>query len=70
MNSQPHFLLDLLRIIGQIQISLSSFFDEMVFPYLQQVKEEKGLPQEQHSLVIMDTFKGQDNDILKTDVRL
>ena len=41
------------------------FFDEIIFPYLQQVKEEKGLPQEHHSLVIMDTFKGQDNDILK-----
>ena len=40
-------------------------FDEIIFPYLQQVKEKKGLPQEQHSLVIMDTFKGQDNDILK-----
>ena len=41
------------------------FFDEIIFPYLQQVKEEKGLPQEQHSLVIMDTFKGQDNGILR-----
>ena len=27
------------------------------------MKQENGLPQEQHSLVIMDTFKGQ--DILK-----
>ena len=41
------------------------FFDEIIFPYLQQVKEEKGLPQQQHLLVIMDTFKGQDNGILK-----
>ena len=41
------------------------FFDEIIFPYLQQVKEEKWLPQEQHSLVILDTFKGQDNSILK-----
>ena len=41
------------------------FFDEIIFSYLQQVKEEKGLPQEQHSLVIMDTFKGQENGILK-----
>ena len=29
------------------------------------MKEEKELSQEQHSLVIMDAFKGQDNDILK-----
>ena len=41
------------------------FFDEILFPYLQQVKEEKGLPQEQHSFVIMGTFKEQDNGILK-----
>ena len=41
------------------------FFDDIIFPYLQQEKEEKGLPQEQHWLVIMNNFKGQDNDILK-----
>ena len=41
------------------------FFDEIIFPYLEKVKEEKGFPNEQHSLVIMDTFKGQDNDILR-----
>ena len=28
-------------------------------------KEEKGYPKEQHSLIIMDIFKGQDNDTLK-----
>ena len=41
------------------------FFDEIIFPYLEKVKKEKGFPNEQHSLVIMDTFKGQDNDILR-----
>ena len=41
------------------------FFDEIIFPYLKKKKEENGLPKEQHSLVIMDTFKGQDNDVLK-----
>ena len=40
-------------------------FDEIIFPYLQQVNEEKRLPQKQHSLVIMDTFKQQDNSIIK-----
>ena len=40
-------------------------FDEVIFPYIQQVKEEKGLPQDQHPLVIMDTFKRQDSGILK-----
>lgn len=41
------------------------FFMEIVFPYLENVKKENSLPQEQFSLVIMDTFKGQDNDVLK-----
>ena len=42
------------------------FFDEIIVHYLEKVKEEKGFPKKQHSLVIMETFKGQDNDILKT----
>ena len=37
----------------------------IVFSYLEKVKEENSIPKEQYSLVIMDTFKGQDNDILK-----
>jgi len=41
------------------------FFDEVIFPYLEEIKKQKGLPKEQRSLVIMDTFKGQDNDIIK-----
>ena len=41
------------------------FFDEIIFPYLQQVKQEKESPQKQHSLVIMGAFKGQDRGILK-----
>ena len=40
-------------------------FDEIIFLYLQPVKEEKGLPKEKHLLVIMNTFKGQENRILK-----
>ena len=41
------------------------FFEEIIFPYLKKVKEEKGFPNEQLSLIIMDTFKGQDNDTMK-----
>ena len=41
------------------------FFDEIIFCYPQKVKEEKRLPEEQHSVVIMDIFKGYDNGILK-----
>ena len=42
------------------------FFDKIIFHYLAKVKEENGFPKRQHSLVIMNTFKGQGNDILKT----
>ena len=40
-------------------------FEEIIFSYLKKVKNEKGFPEEQNSLIIMDTFKGQDNDIIK-----
>ena len=38
---------------------------DIVFPYLEKVKEGKCISKEQHSLVIIDTIKGQDNDILR-----
>ena len=38
---------------------------EIIFPYLEMKKYEKDYPKEQHSLIIMHTFKGQDSDILK-----
>ena len=40
------------------------FFQHVIFPYLKKVKEEKGYPEEQMSLIIMDTLKGQDNETL------
>ena len=40
------------------------FFEEIIFPYLEKVKNENGYPEEQHSLLIMDTFKGRDNETL------
>lgn len=33
------------------------FFNKIIFPYLEKVKEEKEFPKGEHSLVIMDTFK-------------
>ena len=36
-------------------------FKVMIFPYLAAKKKELGYPEEQRSLIIMDTFKGQDN---------
>ena len=41
------------------------FFNEIIFPYLENIKHKKGYPSEQFSLIIMDNFKGQDNDILR-----
>ena len=40
-------------------------FETVIFPYLNRIKENNGYPGEQKSLVIMDTFRGQDNDDLK-----
>ena len=39
-------------------------FQKVIFPYLKNVKLSKKYPKEQMSLIIMDTFKGQDNDIV------
>ena len=41
------------------------FFKELIFPYLDNTNRSKSYPLEQHTLIIMGTFKGQDNDILK-----
>ena len=38
-------------------------FEKIIFPYLEKVKREKCYPKEQMTLVIMDTFKGQENAI-------
>ena len=37
--------------------------EKVIFPYLKQVKESLHFPKEQMSFIIMDTFKGQDNDL-------
>ena len=42
------------------------FFEEIIFfTYLDKVKKENRYPNEQYSLIVMDNFKGQDNDTLK-----
>ena len=40
------------------------FFNKIIFLYIEKVKKEKYLPTEQMSLIIMDTFNGQDNDTI------
>ena len=37
----------------------------ILFPYSEKVKEKKCIWKEQYSLVIIDTFKGHDNGVLK-----
>ena len=37
-------------------------FKDIIFPYLEKVKVNLKYPKEQLSLIIMDTFKGQDNE--------
>ena len=44
----------------------ADLFESVIFPYLSQKKKEQGYPSEQYSLIIMDTFKGQDNDAIKS----
>ena len=39
-------------------------FQKVIFPYLKNVKLSKKYPKEQVSLIIIYTFKGQDNDIV------
>ena len=34
------------------------------FPYTEKVKKEKNLPKEQMTLIIMDTYKGQDRNTM------
>ena len=39
-------------------------FEKVIFPYLKQAKASLKYPKEQMSLIIMDTFKVQDNDVI------
>ena len=41
------------------------FFKEIIFPYFEDTKRSKSYPLQEHALIIIDTFKGQDNDKLK-----
>ena len=44
------------------QVKVTEHFEKVIFPFLDQIKERMGYPKEHMSLVIMDTFKGQDKD--------
>ena len=47
------------------QVKVTEYFEKVIFPFLDQIKERMGYPKEQMSLVIMDTLKCQDNDELR-----
>ena len=40
-------------------------FEKVIFPFFQKTRDKHRYAKEQTSLVIMDTFKGQENEILK-----
>ena len=44
----------------------ADLFEKVIFPYLRTKKIEVGYPQKQFSLIIMDTFKDQDNEEIKS----
>ena len=54
----PHFL----KTTGLTLKSLSAFLTRSFFLISKMFEKAKGYPDEQMSLIIMDTFKGQDND--------
>ena len=39
-------------------------FEKVIFPYRKQAKASLKYPKEQMSLIVIDTFKGQDNDVI------
>ena len=56
MIFQTSFRLASSKIIGQTHKFLSSFLKKLPFP-ISKVKKEKGFPEEQQSLVIMDILR-------------
>ena len=44
---------------------IESLIEKIIFPYLKPKKEELCYPKEKYSLIVMDTFKGQDNAEIK-----
>ena len=42
-----------------------NLFKVIIFPYLSAKKKDLGYPEDQHSLIIKDTFKGQENEEMK-----
>ena len=47
------------------QVKVTEHFEKVIFPYLDQIKENMAYPEEQMLQVIMDMLKGQYNDDLR-----
>ena len=50
--------------LSNTEISIE-FFEQIIVPYLKMVKKENRYPEEHYALIIMDTFRGQDNNRLR-----
>ena len=61
----PYFLVALTENPWQNTEESLKCFKEIIFPYLEDPKRSKSNPLKDYALIIMDTFKGQDNDTLK-----
>ena len=70
---QPVFMPHFLKTTG-LTLKRLLAFNNIVFPHFKNVRKAKSYPDEQMSLIIMDTFKAQDSDevakLVKTIVPL
>ena len=65
MNFLSHFFSVLWKTIGPTLTNQFNFLKILFFLYFEMVKEEKRCAKEQHCLITLGTFKGQDNEILE-----
>ena len=52
------------RLILMSRFLITIGLEKVIFPYLKQAKASLKYPKEQMSLIIMDTFKGQNNNVI------
>ena len=52
------------------QTKATEHFEKVIFPYLEKIKVQKGYLKEEMLLVIMNTFKGHDNDCAKNSCEI
>ena len=62
LSIPPHLLITNTENHCSHQTKAIEHFEKVIFPYLEKIKVQKGYTKEQMSLVVIDTFKGQDDD--------